>query len=799
MAAYFFSQVDGIGVSRTLVLQHPERAWIAAAVFLVGLVMLWRGYRGAPITSAARWVAVFCKAAVWALLALFVLEPMLSREVARKGANEVIILADDSASLGIAENQAGPKRADDLMKALLAGEASGGWIERIATQFRVRQMSFDSRMRGVDSFGAMNFTGQGSRLCGSVRSLLDRGDGSALAAVIVLSDGAATDAAAWATLPAGHAPVFPVLVGARAPEQDVALRDVQVSQSAFEDSPVTLTAKVSARGFDGKEIGIGVLDASGKKMLVEKQRAEAGKPDLIFRLRIAGVKPGVSFFRVLAMDAAALARIENGAWKSSATEATLENNERVIAVDRGSGPYRVLYIGGRPNWEFKFLKRALAADTEVQLPSLIRIAKREPKFEWRGRAGETSNPLFRGFKAEGEEAQRYDQPVLVRLGTRDAKELADGFPKAAEDFFGEYRAIILDDVEAEFFTQEQMNLIERFVSHRGGALLMLGGQECYQAGGYEHTPVGRMLPVYLDRLGSSEPVANGRFNLTREGWLEPWTRLRAQQEEDEVRLATMPGFFVVNQTSSIKPGASILATVSDAEQKPHPALVAQRFGEGRVVALTIGDLWRWGAGDPAQHADLDKAWRQLVRWLVVDVPSRVELDALPNTAEEGQRLRVRARSRDFRAMDDALLKLEVTAPDGKKSEIFTEPDAKEAGAFEAEHFAAAPGGYRAEVEIKDASGAIAGTASAGWAVNPLAEEFPSLEPGRDLMQRMAAETGGQLLALKDLDRLPDLLAKLNVPVKDTLTEPLWHAPWIFALILALLAAEWILRRKGGWI
>ena len=54
---------------------------------------------------------------------------------------------------------------------------------------------------------------------------------------------------------------------------------------------------------------------------------------------------------------------------------------------------------------------------EVKLVSLIRMARREPKFQWRGREGEMSNPLFRGFKSEApEEAQRYDQPVMVRLG-----------------------------------------------------------------------------------------------------------------------------------------------------------------------------------------------------------------------------------------------------------------------------------------------------------------------------------------------------------------------------------------------
>jgi hypothetical protein len=79
------------------------------------------------------------------------------------------------------------------------------------------------------------------------------------------------------------------------------------------------------------------------------------------------------------------------------------------------------------------------------------VAKREPKFDFRGRAGETSNPLFRGFGDQGREtAERYDQPVLTRLNTRDELELRAGFPKTPEELYG-FRAIILDDIEAEFF------------------------------------------------------------------------------------------------------------------------------------------------------------------------------------------------------------------------------------------------------------------------------------------------------------------------------------------------------------
>jgi uncharacterized membrane protein len=430
---------------------------------------------------------------------------------------------------------------------------------------------------------------------------------------------------------------------------------------------------------------------------------------------------------------------------------------------------------------------------------LVRIAKREPKFEWRGRAGESVNPLFRGFGAkDGEEAQRYDQPVIIRLGTKDAKELSDGFPKAAEDFFAEFRAIILDDIEAQFFTQEQMNLIERFVSERGGALLMLGGQESFRAGGYDNTPIGRMLPVYLDQATSGPVIGDARFNLTREGWLESWMRLRTDREEDEKRLSTMTAFHSVNPASSIKPGASILATVSDA-QTSHPAIAVQRFGEGRVGSMLIGDLWRWGLHDEESHKDMDRLWRQLMRWLVVDVADAVSFAAEIDPADrERVKLAVRVKDRAFKANSDAIVKIEVTQPDGAKSQLFAEPSLKEPGLFETEFFASKPGNYRATTTVEDAEKRTPlGTKAVGWTHDPLAVEFAKLEPNRDLMKRLAEDTGGKMIALEDIAKLPEMLKNIRVPVEVTLATPLWHTPWVFAAILLLLLGEWALRRKGG--
>src|SRR5204863_5677212 len=140
-----------------------------------------------------------------------------------------------------------------------------------------------------------------------------------------------------------------------------------------------------------------------------------------------------------------------------------------------------------------------------------------------------------------EDTERYDQPVLVRLNTRDELELRSGFPATPEELYG-YHAVVVDDLEAEFFTPDQAALLQRYVSERGGGFLMLGGMECFQQGKYQRTPIGDMLPVYLERGPENRPMGPLKLNLTREGWLQTWARLRDNEAAEKSRLQTMAPF-----------------------------------------------------------------------------------------------------------------------------------------------------------------------------------------------------------------------------------------------------------------
>ena len=666
----------------------------------------------------------------------------------------------------------------------------------------MRRFLFDTRLQSTRDFHELHFDGQATALGSALRSLKERLDGRAVAGVLLLTDGNATDIGKAPLDLRGLPPIYAVVIGRPSAVLDAAIAQVNVTQSSFEDAPVTVQAEVTALGLRGDNISARLLDSSGKRIAEKTLRAREENDTLPFRFQFRPEKPGLSFYRLNVQLPNELAQTNS----SATSEATLLNNARVLAIDRGKGPYRILYVSGRPNWEYKFLNRAIQEDHEVQFVGLIRIAAREPKFDFRGRGGETSNPLFRGFGNQAREnAERYDQHVLIRLNTRDELELRSGFPSNPEELYG-YEAVILDDVEAGFFTADQQALLQRFVSERGGGLLMLGGMESFQHGSYQRTPIGDMLPMYLDRVSEAAPPGPVRLNLTREGWLQPWARLRENESDEKTRLQHMPAFQVLNPLRTIKPGASVIATATDGRGKEHPALLTQRFGRGRTAAFAVGDLWRWGMLNPTARLDMEKAWRQLARWLVADVPKKIELTVEPADDLESRtvNLQVRARDQKFQPLDDATVLIEVrpapgtgTNSSGRRILLRAEPSAKEPGVYEAAYVARDTGGYLARAFVTNSVGLEAGRAETGWATDLAAEEFRSLQPNIGLLKDIARRTGGELVSADNLAAFARRLPNRTAPVMEPWTTPAWHTPAVFGFALACFVAEWGLRRWKG--
>jgi uncharacterized membrane protein len=773
--------------SGSLSFAAPEWFWPAAIIFLAGAFFIFRSYAGTSLPSRVRMAGIILKTIGLALLLSILLEPTWTTTRPREGANLFAIVADNSMGLEIRDAGETRTRAEILRELLTSNQSE--WQGRLEELFLVRRYLFDSRLESARDFAELNFSGRESSIGGALKNVAERFQGQPLAGVLLITDGNATDLPDGFSGFEGLPPIYPVLLGKESPLADVALQNISVSQTVFEDAPVTLTAKLEVSGFPNERIRARVIN-QGKVLAEETLTTRKNKDELPLRFQLKPDQAGISFYEV---------RVSRLAEGTNTIEATLHNNSRMIVVDRGKGPHRILYMGGRPNWEYKFLNRAASEDPQLELVSLLRIARREPKFTFRGRSGESSNPLYRGFNKVNEETERYDQPVLVRLNTKDDVELRAGFPKTAEDLFG-YEGIIFDDVEAEFFTADQMLLVQRYVSERGGGFLMLGGVDSLENGKYLRTPVGDMLPLYLDRLSDQKSGESFVFELTREGWLQPWVRLKTTEQEERERLQAAPPYQALNQLREIKPGASVLAIASDNLGNKFPAIAVQRFGNGRVGCVTIGDLWRSGITDEKAQAELGKSWRQMLRWLIADVPLQYEIRVEP-APESAVILNVRARDHKFQPFENATVQITVAAlgPAGKTNfvTLAAEPADRESGVYRATYIPREPGAYVATAVITDMAGLKLSEVEAGWTAEPLAREFASLVPNRPLLEQIARSTGGEMIFPGGLTDFVQGLKKKKAPIIETYSYPLWHKSSVFLLALGCFISEWGLRRWKG--
>jgi len=773
-----------------LYLAPDWRPTVIAVLAIMAITLIWTYLR----SQAEWWVRLLCgllKAGGVLLLAVCLLEPMQTSQVPKPGANLFLVMADTSQSLRVRDAGSNSSREERLRKKMVDETT---WQETLDESFELRKFSFARQVRSSD-FSSFQADGIGSSIVTSLDSIARRYRGQPVAGIMLLTDGNATDIADhsinWGQLP----PVYPVVVGKSQPESDISISGFSVSQTNFEAAPVNIAAELTAHGYSGQKIKAQLLDEAGK--VVDEQVIQDVNQNgvMAVRFKVRPEEPGVSVYRLRVAGENQFIAFDD---PESTTEATMVNNERTVMVDRARGPYGILYVSGRPNWEFKFLRRAMKGDDEIDLVGLIRIAREEPKFTFRTHRDESTNPLFRGFGNDrDEEAERYDEPVLIPVGRRDSEELRDGFPKTAEELF-KYQAIILDDVEAGFFSEEQKSLIQKFVIDRGGGFLMLGGQEMFVEGKYDRTAVGELLPVYVDQNAPKVNDARYKLVLSREGWLQPWVRLESTEQEEQMRLDKMPGFDTVNAVRSIKPGASVLASVEDADGGQLSALVAQRVGNGRSAALLIGDFWKWHLRSEAGNDDMMKAWRQMLRWLIADVPGRVEIEAKQLAdANLSVQLRVTVRDEAFQAVDNAQVQATVTRPDGTEVVLTALPTDEAAGLFTVTYVPRQEGAYRVKVDATNSDGSEIGTGRGGWVSEPANAEFARLAPNRELLDEIASKTGGRVVELDRIDQLVRTLPAIEAPIMETKLSPWWHRSWVFMAALGLLVSEWGLRRWKG--
>jgi hypothetical protein len=109
-----------------------------------------------------------------------------------------------------------------------------------------------------------------------------------------------------------------------------------------------------------------------------------------------------------------------------------------------------------------------------------------------------------------------------------------------------------------------------------------------------------------------------------------------------------------------------------------------------------------------------------------------------------------------------------------------------------------PGNYRYTADV---AGSALPPEKGEFSVSPLQLESSTTIADHRLMGQLAAANGGNMVMPQDMLDLPGMIASRSsvssVSYENKKLSDLINYRWILALILSLLSAEWLLRKRAG--
>jgi len=737
--------------------------WGYASAFGAALVLGWLAYARVPVklTAGKRLGLSGLRALTLTLLIVILLRPIVMVPPAAANNSLLPILVDVSRSMRLKDPSTSPGAGDDGPSRIERARAMVKDLQaQLGKEYRLELLSFGEALAAVTDVDRLAATARRSDLSGAIADLAERHRHDRLAGVIVLSDGGDT-----ASQEAGEgrviaAPVMTVGIGSAGPPRDREIVNLTAGEPLLPGASIDVSVSATSSGYGTDPVEFRVT-ANGRPIEVRRMTPTAdGAP--VHAVFTVSPDPDVPTVYTVQIPEAA-------------GEVAVENNSRSVLVPPQTGKRRLLVVEGAPGYEHTFLKRALSDDPGLEVDAVVR----------------------KGQNDDGRDT------FYVQANPSRMAALSSGYPFKRSELFA-YDGVIFGNIEADFFTREQLELTSDFIAERGGGLLVLGARS-FDRQGLAGTALEQALPVDLTDRGSSVALASAQVTaiepntpaLTVDGVMHPATRLAVTPEENRQRWAALPALASVAHVGGARPGAQILAVALTAGGTPQPLIAAQRYGQGRSVAFAGEASWRWRMMRPATDTSYETIWRQLARWVTAGAQGPVTIGAIsPAVAGITDRISVVVRDDDFKPVANAEVAIETTAPNGEKRRMPAALSSPQDGRYAVAMRFDQPGVYRINV-VATRGGTRIGAASRPVLVGGVDLEMTQPRLNEAVLRRLAAETSGRYLRADQVAALPALLRESRAEAGTPEMRDLWHNGWSLLAIVGLLASEWVARRRVG--
>lgn len=775
---------------------------IAASLTLVAYV-----YRREQARRPWRIAGAILRGALLLLLIALLNNPVIEQPRQRIEPSVLAVMLDKSLSMKVkdAGTPAHPQSRLDAARALLTGD-NDQLLTELEQRHTVHLYAFDqsvyplalpkstasapiqpARPSTVSSspsstvqLGTLIPDGPSTHLTDAIRSVLKDLQGQRLAAVVVLTDGRQTpappDAPAIAAIKSFDVRIDPVAVGTDKPPQNIIVQSMNLEDAAFVGDIVNVKIVARAEGFpNGADVRFRLMDA--------RQHLPLKLPDGADSQTTAHLPPGAPRTLQLQFKPAQVGPLDVEV-QAVPLPGELDNadNVRVARLQVLDAKLNVLYVDGYPRWDYRYIKTQMIRDRTINISCLLLDA--DPDF-----------------------AQEGDPPTANFPGpiTR--------FPDSLSELL-KYDVVLFGDVDPRQFTDQQLQMLDDFVSRDGGGFEMVAGPR-YSPQAWRGTPIEAMLPVTIGKglseaaPSSNSPSASSESNVGFRPILTP-----AGQDSGVFRFFAdpkvnldyvekqLPVLFWYCRGLTVKSGVGqVLAehpTDLGPDGKKAPLLVAGRFGAGRTLFCAFDGSWRWRFY--TGESIFDTFWVQQIRHLARG--RKLGQRKLIFTADrpayelgEQVRLNLSLLDPDLQRQSPSQPAVRIVNADGELiKNLSMHRIGDQADQYTASFTADHTGQFTARLADVDGQ-------AADVPLNVLTPRLELLRPevDRPVLAELASQTGGQLLTLADarheLAAIPS--AKKIIPM--AVTNPLWDAPAILFLLAGLIIAEWITRKIGGMV
>ena len=729
--------------------------WGYLLTIISAAALAWLAYARVPVKLAAGTRATLTTLRFLTLMLLIVilLRPVVMVPPAAANNSLLPVLVDVSRSMRLTDDGGPPRleRAKAIVRDLQA---------RVSSEYRIELLTFGEAVAAATSVDRLAATARRSDLSGALADVGERYRNQRLAGIVVLSDGGDTAPQEAKAGRALSAPILAVGIGGTELAKDREIVNLTAGEPLLPGASIDLSVSATSAGFGTQPVELRVT-ANGRPVDLRRVAPTAdGAPiHQVFTVSPDPDVPTVYTVEIPAVD----------------DELAAENNMRSVLVPPQTGRRKILILEGAPGYEHTFLKRALGQDPGLDVDAVVR----------------------KGQNDDGRDTF-YVQAAASRMAA-----LSAGYPAKRSELFA-YDAVIFGNIEADFFTRDQLALTSEFVAERGGGLLVLGARS-FDRQGLAGTALEPVLPVDLtDRRGTialaSANVAANEPNspaLTLDGLTHPATRLAVTPDDNRKKWAALPALASMAPVGGARPGAQVLAVALTAGGNPQPLIATQRYGQGRSMVFAGEASWRWRMMRPATDNSYETIWRQLARWITAGAQGPVTIAALsPAGPGITDRISVFVRDEDFRPVANAEVAVQVTGPNGDKRQLTAALSNPQDGRYAVSSRFDHAGVYRVEATASRGTTRV-GTASRPVLVGGVDLEMTQPRLNEAVLRRLSAESHGRYINADAAGELPALLRESRADAGTPEQRDLWHNGWSLVMIASLLAAEWGLRRRAG--